>query len=292
MFAMQGLGSYPITIAGGDKLRKDYLGDVAKGNLIAAIGITEPNAGSDMMSIETSAQRTSNGFVLNGIKTLISNAGIADFYTVFARTGERDGRPTLGAFVVDAKSPGVSLSRKIELVAPHPIGELTFKNVEVPESHVLGKGDDGFAIAVDTLELFRTSVAAAALGMAARAVKETLDHTANRKQFGRQLSEFQTVKFELAEMATLLTTCELMVYHAATQKAAGDAGVYPSMAKYYVTETAQHIIDRAVQLHGGQGVIRGSAVERLYRSIRALRIYEGTTEIQKIIIARHLLGRS
>lgn len=292
MFAMQGLGSYPIAIAGSDKIRKEYLPEVAEGNRIAAIGITEPNAGSDMMAIETTAERTSAGYVINGVKTLISNAGIADFYCVFARTGERDGKPVLGAFVVDAKSPGLSLSRKIELVAPHPIGEITFKNVEIPAGNLLGKEDEGFSIAVSTLDLFRTSVAAAAVGMASRALKESLDHAADRKQFGRSLSDFQTVKFELAEMATLLAASELMVFHAAHQKAQGTPAVYPSMAKYYATETAQHIVDRAVQIHGGAGVVKGSAVERLYRSIRALRIYEGATEIQKIIIARHLLGRS
>jgi acyl-CoA dehydrogenase len=290
MFAMQGLGSCPITLAGSEALKKEILPDVARGKLIAAIAITEPNAGSDMMSIETTAQKKDNAYLLNGVKTLISNAGIADFYVVLARTGERDGKPALGAFVVDRASPGLSLSRKIELAAPHPIGEITFRNVEVPASNLLGKEDEGFTIVVDTLDLFRTSVGAAALGMATRALKEALDHTAVRRQFGRLLSDFQSVRFDLAEMATSLRASELMVFAAAHERAEGTAGPAASMAKLYATEAAQQIIDRAVQLHGGLGVVRGTPVERLYRSIRALRIYEGTSEIQKVIIARHLLG--
>lgn len=292
LFTMQGLGSHAITLAGTDAARKRWLPGVADGSLIAAVAITEPEAGSDILSIETRADRTRSGYVLSGCKTLISNAGIADFYVVYARTAEGSSRDpeALTAFVVDRKSPGLSLARKLEVISPHPIGEIRLDKVAVPADHRIGKEGEGFELAMRTLDLFRTSVGAAAVGMASRALRESLDHAGRRKQFGRLLSDFQSIRFKLAEMATQLRAAELMVFSAAWEKARGRTGPESSMAKLFATEAAQHIIDEAVQIHGGMGVVRGSAVERLYRGIRALRIYEGTSEIQKIVIARSLTG--
>ncbi|HLG42747.1 MAG TPA: acyl-CoA dehydrogenase, partial [Planctomycetota bacterium] len=280
------------TIAGSEAQRKKWLRGVADGSLIAAIAITEPEAGSDMLSIETRAERTRGGYVLSGTKTLISNAGIADFYVVYARTAEGSARDrgALSAFLVDRKAPGLSLARKLELIAPHPIGELKFDKVQVPADQRIGKEGEGFDLAIRTLEVFRPSVGAAAVGMASRALKESLDHVGRRRQFGQLLSTFQGIKFKLADMATKLRASELMVFSAASSRARGGHGPEASMAKLFATEAAQEIIDDAVQIHGGMGVVRGSAVERLYRSIRALRIYEGTSEIQKIVIARSLTG--
>lgn len=290
MFIMQGLGSYPITYAGTEKLRSRYLKAVATGDKIAAFACTEPNAGSDIASMETTAVKKKNGYVLNGVKTLISNAGIADFYVVFAKTDPRAEKRGISAFVVDKEAEGLNLTRRLELMAPHPIGEIELKDAFVPADHRLGGEGDGFSIAVHTLDLFRATVGASALGMASRALKEALVYTTRRRQFGKLLSEFQGIKFAIAEMATELKAAELMVFNAAYQKDHGANTHESSMAKLFATEIAQQVIDRALQIHGGNGVIRGNVVERLYREVRALRIYEGTSEIQKLIIARSLLG--
>lgn len=292
LFAVQGLGSYPVTIGGSERLRRRILRGIARGERIPALAMTEPDAGSDILGIETRAVRNSKGWILDGTKTLVSNAGIADLYTVVARTGADGSREpaSLSVFVVDSDSEGVILNRKIELQWPHVIGEVRFRNVLVPPDRIVGRPGQGLRIINRTLELFRASVAAAAVGMARRALEESLDYVGRRRQFGRLLSSFQGIRFKLADMATSLRAAELLVFDAARQRARGRGGAEASMAKLFATETAQKVVDDAVQIHGGLGVIKGTPVERLYRAIRALRIYEGTSEIQRIIIARHLLG--
>lgn len=291
MFAMQGLGSYPITLAGSEALKRRYLPPVARGEAIAAFALTEPEAGSDVSAIQATANRENDHYELNGIKTFISNAGLADFYVVFAKTNPGQGHRGLSAFVVEASTPGFALDEKLELIASHPIGRVKFERCRIPRDHLLGEEGEGFKIAMQTLDVFRSTVAAAAVGMARRALDEALAYSQRRVQFGRPLAEFQGIQFKLAEMATELEAARLLVYRAAWKKDQGTARVTreSSMAKFYATEVAQRIIDQAVQIHGGQGVVRGSVVERLYREIRALRIYEGTSEIQRIVIARELL---
>jgi acyl-CoA dehydrogenase len=289
VFAVDGLGAYPICIAGSDALRRQYLPRVAEGSAIGAFAITEPDAGSDLRGIRTRAVRDGDGYVLDGLKTFISNAGIADFYVLLARTSDDD-RRGLSAFVVDA---GDALAiRPMTLLAPHPIGEVTLTRCRVRETHRLGAEGDGLKIAHATLDFFRASVGAAACGFAARAVAEASGHVRTRKQFGAALAEFQATRFALAEMVTVLDAARLLVYRAAWMKDRGDARIprESSMAKLFATEAAQRIVDRALQLHGGVGVLRGAVVERLYREVRALRIYEGTSEIQRLVIANHVLG--
>lgn len=291
MFAMQGLGSYAITIAGAPSLREKLLPRVTRGDAIAAIAITEPEAGSDLAAIATTATRRGSTYLLNGMKRFISNAGIADFYTVFAKTDPAAGHKGISAFVVEKDFDGLRMGERIDVIAPHPLGEIHFENCEVPQSHMLGEEGEGFKIAMRTLDTFRSSVAAAALGMAERALDEAIAFSRRRVQFGQPLSEFQSTKFKIAEMETQLEAGELLTYRAAWLKDRGAPRVtkQASMAKFFSTEAAQQIIDAAVQIHGGAGVVRGAAVERLYREIRALRIYEGTTEIQKLIIASEVL---
>jgi acyl-CoA dehydrogenase len=291
-FVMQGLGTFAIAHAAPDHVRDFWLSRAASGKAIAAFALTEPDAGSDVASIKTTAQRDGETYVINGRKRFISNAGIADFYTVFARTGSRaDGRATLSAFVVGAKMQGVSVVERIPLLSPHPIGEIAFNDCRVPAEDMVGNEGDGFRLAMETLDTFRASVGAAACGMARRALDEAIQYAAAREQFGRMLAEHQLVQEKLADMITELDAARLLVYRAAYAKDSGQARVTreASEAKLFATEAAGRIIDSAVQLHGASGLVRGSVVERLYRDIRALRIYEGTSEIQKLVIAGQLL---
>lgn len=294
-FVMQGLGTYAISNAAADHVREFWLSRAVEGKAIAAFALTEPDAGSDVAAIQTTAQLDGDTYVINGRKRFISNAGIADFYTVFARTGTREGgRAALSAFVVGAKVPGFSVTERMALMAPHPIGEIQFDNCRVPAENRIGNEGDGFGLAMETLDTFRASVGAAACGMARRALEEALRYASSRKQFGRLLAEHQLVQEKLADMATELDAARLLVYRAAYLKDTGSTRVTreASQAKLYATEAAGRIIDSAVQIHGGTGLVRGSIVERLYRDVRALRIYEGTSEIQKIVIASQLLKES
>ena len=292
-FVMQGLGTYAIAQAAPDHVREFWLSRAKNGKAIAAFALTEPDAGSDVASLQTAARRDGETYVINGRKRFISNAGIADFYTVFARTGTReDGRATLSAFVVGAKMPGFSVVERMELMAPHPIGEIAFNDCRVPAEDMVGNEGDGFRLAMETLDAFRASVGAAACGMARRALYEAVRYASVRKQFGRLLCEHQLVQEKLADMVTELDAARLLVYRAAhLRDTTPDARVTreASEAKLFATEAASRIIDSAVQIHGGAGLVRGSVVERLYRDIRALRIYEGTSEIQKLVIAGQLL---
>lgn len=289
LFAMQGLGSHPIAIAGTQEQKDRYLGSVATGKRIAAFAMTEPQAGSDASSMSTRAEAKKDGYVLNGTKTLISNAGLADFYTLFARTAE--GSRGVTAFIVDAPTAGLEIFPQ-HLVSAHPIGQLHLRDCFVPASQRLGNEGEGLKIAYSTLDVFRPSVAAAAVGMAERAFQEAIRYCKIRSQFGKSLAEFQGIQFKIAEMAQMLQASRLLVWDAASKKDAGASRitVEAAIAKSYATEAAQQIIDQSLQIHGGIGLIRGSITERLYRDIRALRIYEGATEILKTVIAQHILN--
>jgi acyl-CoA dehydrogenase len=288
MFAMQGLGSYPVTLAGSGEQRRALLPRVVSGEAICAFAVTEPDAGSDVSGIATRAERRGDEYVLDGQKCFISNAGLASSYVVFARTSD-DRHRGLSAFLLDGTAPGLSVE-PVELIAPHPIGTLTLRGLRVPASARLGEEGDGFRLAMETLDLFRTSVGAAAVGMAARARDEAVARVKARRQFGKALADFQATQLAVAEMALEVSASKLLVWSAARRIDAGGAStVDAAMAKLYATEAAQRVIDRAVQLFGGQGVVAGNPVERLYREVRALRIYEGTSEIQKLVIARALL---
>jgi acyl-CoA dehydrogenase len=294
VFAVDGLGAYPVLLAGTDAQRAQYGPAIAGGTLIGAFALTEPEAGSDVSGIQTIARKAGDDYVLSGEKTLISNAGIADFYVVFA-AAENSPAPgkkkPLTAFVVEATTPGLTVRTDIELMAPHPIGSLHFDGCRLPAGARLGADGEGFRIALATLDLFRASVGAAACGLAARALRDARDYTRQRRQFGSAIADFQATRFALADMATELEASRLLVYRAAWLKDTGVERITreASQAKLFATEAAQRIVDRAVQLHGGLGVTRGATVERLYREVRALRIYEGTSEIQRTIIARALL---
>lgn len=290
-FALQALGSYPIALAGSDEQRLRYLPKVASGAAIAAFAITEPEAGSDVASLQTTAVQRGGQFVLNGSKRFISNAGIADFYIVFASTAPEQKAKGVSAFIVDAPAPGLAVTEKTQLLSPHPIGMLQFTDCAVSASALLGAEGDGLKIALATLDLLRCSVGAAAVGFAQRAMEEATSYAKARRQFGRAIGEFQGIQFKLADMATELEAARLLVHQAAWSHDIGnaDAKQKSSMAKLHATEAAQRIIDSALQIHGGNGLVAGSIMERLYRDVRALRIYEGTSEIQKIVIARALL---
>ena len=291
-FVMQGLGTYAISQAAPDHVREFWLARALQGKAIAAFALTEPEAGSDVASIKTTARRDGETYVIDGRKRFISNAGIADFYTVFVRTGARDdGRPMLSAFVVGSKMQGFSVVERTELISPHPIGEIAFNECRVPAEDMVGNEGDGFRLAMETLDTFRASVGAAACGMARRALDESVHYASTRKQFGRLLCEHQLVQEKLADMATELDAARLLVYRAAYTRDTSDTRVTreASEAKLFATEAAGRIVDSAVQIHGGAGLVRGSVVERLYRDVRALRIYEGTSEIQKLVIAGQLL---
>lgn len=289
--AIQGLGSVPIALFASDALKKQYLPDLLKGTRLGAFALSEPEAGSDVAAMRTSVRADRDGFVIDGTKAWISNAGIADHYVVFAQAGKQGDAKGLAAFVVDAATPGCSVTERPRIIAPHAIGTLVFEECRVPSSALLGQAGDGFRIAMSTLDVFRPSVGAAALGFARRALREALARVAQREAFGHKLGEFQATQMCLADMAVEIDASALLVYRAAWAKDTQDRRVtYESaIAKLYATEASQRVIDSAVQLFGGLGVTVGSTVERLYREIRPLRIYEGTSEIQKLIIARQLL---
>ncbi|MCX7142917.1 MAG: acyl-CoA dehydrogenase family protein [Proteobacteria bacterium] len=294
VFAMQGLGSGAISIAGSEDLKRRYLPRVARGEAIAAFALSEPDAGSDVGAMTTSARRDGDHYVLDGGKTWISNGGIADFYCVFARTGEAPGARGISAFVVDADTPGLEVSERIELIAPHPLSSLRFTNCRVRAAQRLGESGQGFKVAMQTLDIFRASVAAAALGFARRALDEALARAKARKMFGQTLADFQLTQAAIADMATAIDSAALLTYRAAwLRDVKGERTTREAaMAKMAATESAQQVIDRALQIFGGLGVVSGYPVEKLYREIRALRIYEGATEVQKLIIARETLKAS
>ncbi len=286
-FAMQGLGSGAISLFATPGLREAYVPRVVRGEAIAAFALSEREAGSDVAAIATTATLEGDSYRLDGEKTWISNGGIADFYVVFARSGD-EGSKGLSAFVVDAAAPGVSVTERIDTISPHPLGTVRFAGTPVPAMQRLGKSGDGFKIAMATLDVFRSTVGAAALGFARRAFDETRTHVRSRHLFGAPLANLQLTQASLADMALEIDASALLVYRAAWTKDKGAIRVTreAAMAKLYATEAAGRICDRAVQLFGGRGVTRGEIVERLYRDVRALRIYEGASEIQKIVIAR------
>lgn len=290
-FAMQGLGAGAISLFGTQAQRASYLPKVASGHAIPAFALSEPEAGTDVGGMRCEASFVGEHYVLNGEKTWISNGGIADFYVVFARTGEKSGSRGISAFIVDADNPGLTVSERINVMAPHPLARLKFTHCRIHTSQRIGELNQGFKIAMKTLDVFRTSVAAAALGFARRAFDEALAHVKQRQMFGKTLAEFQLTQAKLAEMATGIDSAALLTYRAAWQRDQG-RGVTKeaAMAKMHATETAQRVIDMALQLFGGLGVVSEMPVERLYREIRALRIYEGATEIQQLIIAREILN--
>jgi len=291
VFALQGLGSLPLTLAGGEAIRRRYLPGIVSGQVMAAFALTEPEAGTDAAGVRTRAVRDGDHYVLDGGKHLITNAGVADYYVVFASTDPAAGSRGLTALVVPADTPGFTFVRAQVLSEPHPLGEIAFEGCRVPVSHRLGAEGEGFKLAMRTLDRLRATVAAAACGMAARALEEALAHAQERRQFGQPLADFQLIQQKLARMATELTAARLLTFRAA---AAADGGAErvtqeAAMAKMYATEAAQRIVDDAVQIVGGRGVLMSHPVDRLYRAVRALRIYEGTTEIQHLVIARGLL---
>jgi acyl-CoA dehydrogenase len=291
-FAMQGLGTGSISLYGTPELKQRYLPPVRDGKAIAAFALSEPEAGSDVASLATTASPDGPSHVrIDGGKTWISNGGIADHYVVFARTGEAPGARGLSAFVVDADTPGLSVAERIDVIAPHPLATLNFDGCRVPLANRLGAPGEGFKVAMATLDIFRSSVGAAALGFARRALYETVEHASRRKLFGAPLGDLQMTQAAIADSDTEVDAAALLVYRAAWTKDKGAARVTreAAMAKMFATEAAQRVIDRAVQLHGGLGVTKGVKVEELYREIRALRIYEGATEVQKIVIAREAL---
>lgn len=292
-FAMQGLGSGAISLAGSDEIKRRYLPRVASGEAIAAFALSEPDAGSDVAALSTGAELRGDHYVLNGQKTWISNGGIADFYCVFVRTGEAPGARGISGFVVDADTPGLAIAERIEVIAPHPLATLRFDNCKVPAANRLGAAGGGFKLAMQTLDIFRASVAAAALGFARRALDEAMARASSRKMFGQTLADFQLTQAAVADMATGIDSAALLTYRAAWLRdvKGGRATREAAMAKMVATENAQAIIDRALQMFGGEGVRHGNIVERLYREIRSLRIYEGATEVQKLIIARETLRK-
>ncbi|MGF7007655.1 acyl-CoA dehydrogenase family protein [Aminobacter sp. BE322] len=290
-FAMQGLGTGAISLSGSDALKQAILPRIARGQLISGFALTEPEAGSDVAAMATAARRDGDSYVLDGEKIFISNGGIADVYTVFARTGEAPGTRGISAFVVYADTPGFSIAERIETIAPHPLARIRFDRCRIPASQLLGEPGEGFKIAMRTLDIFRPSVAAAALGFARRALDEAVAHAKSRKMFGATLADLPTAQSTLGEMATAIDAASLLTVRTAWRR---DVQKLPitreaAMAKMTATENAQWVIDQALQMFGGRGVRVGEITERLYREIRALRIYEGATEVQKLIIGRELM---
>ncbi|WP_295645496.1 acyl-CoA dehydrogenase family protein [uncultured Methylibium sp.] len=290
-FAMQGLGSGAISLDGTPEQRARWLAPVAAGRAIAAFALSEPQAGSDVAALQCRAREDGNAWVLDGEKTWISNGGIADFYVVFARTGDAErGTGDIGAFVVEAGTPGLEIAERMAVIAPHPLARLRFDGCRVPKAHQLGGASQGFKLAMRTLDIFRTSVAAAALGFGRRALGEALARSRTRPMFGARLADLPIAQAKLADMATTIESAALLTYRAAWQRDQGRRVTREAaMAKLAATEGAQQVIDAAVQLFGGEGVRHGSVVESLYREIRALRIYEGASEVQQLIIGRELL---
>jgi acyl-CoA dehydrogenase len=291
-FAMQGLGAGPVSLYGDAAQRAAWLPKTRTGEAIAAFALSEPASGSDVANIAATARRDGDDYVLDGEKTWISNGGIADLYIVFARTGEAPAARGLSAFIVGGDNPGLRIAERLHVIAPHPLARLRFENCRVPASARVGRPGEGFKIAMATLDVFRTTVAAAALGFARRALAETLKRASTRALFGAPMADLQMVQGHLADMATEIDAAALLVYRAAWVKDMGAARVTreAAMAKFYATEAAQRVIDAAVQLHGGDGVRSGHPVETLYREIRALRIYEGASDVQKVVIARSVLS--
>lgn len=288
--AMQGLGSGAITLFGTAEQKEAYLPRVANGDAIAAFALSEPNAGSDAGAVACEAWSDGDTYVLNGEKSWISNAGIASFYVVFARTGEEEGARGISAFIVDADCDGLEIGEPTPLIADHPIATLRFKNCRIPAAQRIGEPGKGFKIAMSVLDIFRASVAAAAVGFARRALDEALGHATSRKLFGQTLADFQLTQAKFADMATAIDSAALLTYRAAWLHDRGErATVEAAMAKMTATESAQRVIDSAVQMFGGHGVVTGNTVERLYREIRPLRIYEGATEVQQMIIGRGII---
>jgi len=291
VFALQALGSVPVQLAGGESVKDRWLPAVARGQAMAAFAMTEPEAGSDVGSLTTRATRAGDEYLLNGAKTFISNAGIADFYTVFATTDPAKGRKGISCFVVPAANPGLKFVRPLEISTPHPLGEIALVDARVPVESRLGEEGGGLKLGLATLDRLRPTVGAAACGMARRALEEALAHATSRRQFGRPLAEFELIQEKLARMATELAAARLLVYRAAWERDNGKerTTLEAAMAKAYATEAAQRIVDDAVQILGARGVVADHPVDRLYRAVRALRIYEGTTEIQQLVIAGELL---
>jgi acyl-CoA dehydrogenase len=293
MFGVQALGSYPIVIAGTAEQKKKYLPPLATAETIAAFALTEPEAGSDVAAMSSRATRVSGGYRLNGVKHFISNAGIAQIYVVFASTEPSAKAKGISSFIIAADSPGFTVKEKTRLLSPHPIGVLAFENCFVPRQQRLGSEGAGLSIAFQTLDTLRCTVGAAAVGFARRALAEAISYGQSRRQFGRAIGEFQGIQFKLAEMATELEAARLLVYQAACahDQQELDLPLKSSMAKLFATEAAQRIVDQALQIHGGNGVVAGHIMERLYRDVRALRIYEGSSEIQKLVIAKSLMRK-
>ena len=291
VFALQGLGTTPILLGGTQAQKDQWLGPIASGEVMTAFAMTEPEAGSDVSAIRSTARRDGSGYVLDGAKTLISNAGIADLYAVFASTDATKGAKGISCFLVPASTPGLRFAGAQVLSAPHPLGEIAFERCRVPADALLGAEGRGYGLGLAALDRLRPTVAAAACGMAARALAESLAHVKRRQQFGSPLASFQLVQQKLARTATDLTAARLLTYRAAYEKDLGKERITleAAMAKSFATEAAQRAVDDAVQLVGGRGVLADHPVDRLYRAVRALRIYEGTTEIQQLIIAGELL---
>jgi acyl-CoA dehydrogenase len=289
-FALQGLGSGPVSLFGSEAQRRTWLPRVAAGEAIPAFALSEAEAGSDVAAMSTTARKDGAGWVIDGEKTWISNAGLADFYIVFSRLPEA-GEKGFAAFLVEAANPGLKVTARIEVLAPHPLGTITFQDCRVPAEALIGEPGKGLKVALATLDVFRSTVGAAALGFARRALDEALAWTRSRRAFGKNLADFQLTQARLADMAVEVDAAALLVYRAAWTRDAGAARITreAAMAKLFATEAAQRVIDGAVQLLGGRGVVAGSPVERLYREVRALRIYEGTSEIQRLVIAGQLL---
>ena len=290
-FAMQGLGSGAIGLFGQPQLKREYLPAVRAGEKIAAFALSEPDAGSDVAAMATTAVRDGDEFVINGTKTWISNGGIADFYVLFARTGDEGGARGISAFLVDADTVGLDASERIDVIAPHPLATLKFTDCRIPVERLLGEPGKGFKVAMSVLDIFRSTVGAAALGFARRALDEAVNHAKSRQMFGKTLADLDLTQERLAEMALDVDASALLIYRAAWTKDCAQDRVTreAAMAKLYATESAQLVIDKALQMFGGKGVESGNIVERLYREIRALRIYEGASEVQKLIIGKQVL---
>ncbi|WP_019170497.1 acyl-CoA dehydrogenase family protein [Pseudaminobacter salicylatoxidans] len=291
-FAMQGLGTGAISLFGTPAQKREWLSRTRAGAALSAFALSEPKSGSDVANLDLAAREDGGSYVLDGEKTWISNGGIADMYTLFARTGEAPGAKGISAFLVPADTPGLSIAERLEVIAPHPLARLSFENCRIPKSAMLGKPGEGFKIAMSVLDVFRSTVAAAALGFARRALDEAVSRSTSRELFGAPLSDLQMVQGHIADMALDIDASALLVYRAAWLKDSGAPRVSreAAMAKLYATDRAQSVIDKAVQIHGGDGVRKGSVVESLYREIRALRIYEGASDVQKVIIARQTLA--
>ncbi len=291
-FAMQGLGTGALSLFGTVEQKREWLSRTRRGKALSAFALSEPKSGSDVANLDLAAAVDGGSYVLNGEKTWISNGGIADLYVVFARTGEGPGAKGISAFIVPADAPGLSIAERLEVIAPHPLARLSFQNCRIPRSTMVGSPGQGFRIAMSVLDVFRPTVAAAALGFARRALDESVARATSRELFGAPMAELQMVQGHIADMALDIDAAALLVYRAAWLKDSGAPRISreAAMAKLFSTDRAQSVIDKAVQIHGGDGVRKGSVVESLYREIRALRIYEGASDVQKIIIARQVIA--